>query len=117
MCDIREPDYGEILLARARDIGPNTFAERCFASRDFPEQAFATVQGMIRLADDHGTERLDALCAEALDLDRFSSAFLRKRLKHGGGQTQRRVDPPETIPEHANIRGGTYYANDKDTSA
>ena len=57
MCDIREPDYGEILLARARDIGPNTLAERCFASRDFPEQAFATVQGMIRLADDHGTPR------------------------------------------------------------
>ena len=54
--DIREPDYGDILLERARGIGPNAvaWAERCFASRDFPEQAFATVQGMIRLADDHG---------------------------------------------------------------
>ena len=48
-------------------------AERCFASRDFPEQAFATVQGMIRLARDHDTQRLDALCTEALDLDRLVS--------------------------------------------
>ena len=71
--DIREPDYGDILLGRARGIGPNAvaWAERCFASRDFPEQAFATVQGMIRLADDHGGARIDALCAEALDLNRL----------------------------------------------
>ena len=42
--DIREPDYGDILLERARKIGPNAvaWAERCFASRDFPEQAFAS---------------------------------------------------------------------------
>ena len=39
--DIRKPDYGDILLARARRIGRNALAwsERCFASRDFPEQA------------------------------------------------------------------------------
>ena len=38
--DIREPDYGDILLACAHGIGPNAvaWAERCFASRDFPEQ-------------------------------------------------------------------------------
>ena len=51
------------------------WAERCFASRDFPEQAFATVQGMIRLADDHDGPRVEALCAEALD--RLASGFRR----------------------------------------
>ena len=67
---IREPDYGDILRERARGIGPNAlaWAERCFALRDFPEQAFATVQGMIRLAEDHDSARVDAICAEALDL-------------------------------------------------
>ena len=66
--DIREPDYGDILLERALKVGPNAVAraERCFASRDYPEQAFATVQGMIRLAEDHDDARLEALCAEAL---------------------------------------------------
>ena len=113
--DIRRPDYGDILLARARRIGRNALAwsERCFASRDFPEQAFATVQGMVRLADDHGRERIDALCAEALDLNRLASGFLRQRLKSGGGPRRPRREPDETIPSHTNIRGGNYYRNDK----
>ena len=112
--DIREPDYGDILLGRARKVGPSAvaWAERCFASRDFPEQAFATVQGMIRLADDHGAERLDAVCAEALDLNRLASGFLRERIKHGGGPDRPRAQARETIPGHDNIRGGTYYSND-----
>ena len=112
--DIREPDYGDILLGRARKLGPNAlaWAERCFASRDFPEQAFATVQGMIRLAEDHGGERIDALCAEALDLNRLASGFLRERLKRGAGPDRPRAQARETIPGHDNIRGGTYYSND-----
>ena len=115
--DIREPDHGDILLAQARSIGPNAlaWAERCFASRDFPEQAFATVQGMIRLARDHDAQRLDALCAEALDLDRLASGFLRERLRNGDRQARRRTEPPETIPDHANIRGGAYYSKDEGT--
>ena len=113
--DIRKPDYGEILLARARRIGRNAlaWAERCFASRDFPEQAFTTVQGMVRLADDHGRERVDALCAEALDLNRLASGFLRERLKNGHGLHRPRPEPDETIPSHTNIRGGDYYRSDK----
>ena len=111
--DIREPDYGDILLGRARKVGPNAlaWAERCFASRDFLEQAFATVQGMIRLADDHGAERIDALCAEALDLNRLASGFLRERIKNGTGPDRRRAQARETIPGHDNIRGGDYYGN------
>ena len=112
--DIREPDYSDILLQRARGIGPNAvaWAERCFASRDFPEQAFATVQGMIRLSEDHDDARIDALCAEALDLNRLASGFLRGRLKNGAGPDRHRPEAHETIPGHANIRGGDYYGND-----
>ena len=114
VCDIRRPDYGDILLGQARRIGANAlaWAERCYASRDFPEQAFATVQGMIRLADDHGGDRLDALCAEALDLNRLASGFLRERLKNGGEPDRPRPEPDEIIPSHGNIRGGDYYGND-----
>ena len=81
--------------------------------RDFPEQAFATVQGMIRLAEDHGGPRLDALCAEALDLNRLASGFLRERIKNGGDAAPSRPEADETIPGHANIRGGAYYSNDE----
>ena len=69
---------------------------------------------MIRLADDHGGARLDALCAEALDLNRLASGFLRERIKNGGGGPLRpRAQAPETIPDHGNIRGGNYYGNDE----
>ena len=113
--NIRRPDYGDLLLARARRIGRNALAwsERCFASRDFPEQAFTTVQGMVRLADDHGRERVDALCAEALALNRLASGFLRQRLKTARAPDRPRPEPDETIPSHPNIRGGDYYRSDK----
>lgn len=109
--DIRKPDYGTILLRRARRVGENAraWAERCFASRDFPEQAFTTVQGMIRLAETHGSARVDALCSEALDLGRLASGYLRERLKDGGKAAPLRSEPDEIIPRHANIRGGAYY--------
>ena len=114
--DLREPDYASLLLARARRIGPNAlaWAERCFASRDFPEQAFATVQGMTRLAETYECARIDALCVEALDLNRFVSGFIRERLKKGADPHPRhRPEPDETIPDHDNIRGGAYYRNDE----
>ncbi len=109
--DIRSPDYGDILLRRARGIGKNALAwtERCMASRDFPEQAFAAVQGMCRLAETHGGDRVDAACAEALDANRLASGYLRERLGKGGPAAPRRPEAEETIPAHANVRGGSYY--------
>ncbi len=111
--DIRKPDWGDILLEQARRIGPRAraWAERCFASRDFPEQAFATVQGMIRLADDHGNDRIETLCGEALDLNRLASGFLRERIKNGSRTPTPSQEVRETIPCHGNIRGGSYYRN------
>ncbi len=75
--DIRDPDRDDILLARTRGTGSDavTRAERCFAWRDFPEQAFATGQGMIGLAAEHGDERFDALRAEVLHPDRLAPGF------------------------------------------
>lgn len=113
--DIRNPDYGDFLLRQAHSIGPNAsvWAERCFASRDFPEQAYTTVQGMIRLAERYGNNRLDALCAEAIDIERFASGYLRDRLKSGGKPKPMRPGHEETIPDHGNIRGSTYYRRRK----
>ena len=113
--DIRRPDYGEILIKRARAIGENAlaWAERCMASRDFPEQAYTAVQGMCRLAETHGNDRVDAACAEALDLNRLASGFLRERLTNGGPASSPRPEAEETIPAHANVRGGSYYSQKK----
>ena len=113
--DIRRPDYGDILLRKARQIGEHAlaWAERCMASRDFPQQAFTTVQGMTRLAEIHGNESVDSACAEALELDRLASGFLRERLKNGSKPAPPRPEPDECIPDHSNIRGGSYYSKTK----
>ena len=85
--DIRDPDRDDILLARTRGTGSDavTRAERCFAWRDFPEQAFATGQGMIGLAAEHGDERFDALRAEVLHPDRLAPGFPGTGSGTGGG--------------------------------
>ncbi len=88
---------------------PDAIGDVCARTVHCP--AFATVQGMIRLADDHGGDRLDALCAEALDLNRLASGFLRERVKNGGEPDPPRPEHDETIPSHGNIRGGDYYGN------
>ena len=56
--------------------------------------------------------RRRATAAEALDLNRLASGFLRERIKHGGGPDRPRAQARETIPGHDNIRGGNYYGND-----
>ena len=61
-------------------------------------------------------ERLDALCAEALDVNRLSSGFLRDRLRAGAEPHRPRAEAGETIPRHDNLRGGSYYGNDKGTT-
>ena len=112
-----QPDYGDILLGRSCKIPPNAPAwdERCGALRRFPEQAFATVKGMICLADDHSGERTDALCAEALELNRFGWGFLRDRVRTATPPARPRAQTRDTIPGDANIRGGACYSNDEAT--
>ena len=115
MRDIRRPDHRGIPLARARRIGENALAraERCMASRDFPERAYAAVRGTVRLAETHGGGRVDAARAEALDADRLASGFLRDRLGNGGPAAPARPEAGETIPAHANVRGGSHYAKNR----
>jgi len=79
------------------------------ASRDFPEQAYATVQGMTGLAERHGDARVDEACAQALDLNRLASGYLRERLNEGS-KAVARTAPEEIIPDHTNLRGPTYYS-------
>jgi len=114
--DIRRPDYGDIPPGRARRIGRNALAraERCMASRDFPGQAYAAVQGMCRLAGTHGNGRVGAACAGALDASRLASGLLRDRPWNGGPAAPARPEAGETIPAHASVRGGSCYAKGKE---
>ena len=67
---------------------------------------------MVRLAESHDAARVDAVCAETLDLNRLGSGFIRERLKNGAEAPNPRPEPEETIPPHSNVRGGEYYRSD-----
>ena len=111
---IRDPDYQDFLLGKARRIGKEalSWAECCMASRDYPEQAFRSVQGMIGLVSEHGNQRVNEVCIEALARNRFGSGFLRDRLKEDHRPPRRAVQS-EKIPDHRNIRGPHYYSSGK----
>ena len=104
-------NYGDWLLAETRKIGRHAeaWAHRCIASRDFPPQAFNTLRGMIKLAREHGAERVDEACAEALARERLASGFLRDWLLRGSRSRQAADGQPETIPDHRHVRGADYY--------
>ena len=103
--------YEDWLLAEARKIGchAEAWAQRCIASRDFPPQAFNTLRGMIKLAREHGAERVDEACAEALARERLASGFLRDWLLRGSRFQKAAGGKPETIPDHRHVRGEDYY--------
>ena len=65
---------------------------------------------MCRLAETHGSDRVDAACAAALDANRLASGYLRDRLGKGGPAVARRPEGGEIIPDHANIRAGSCYS-------
>ena len=91
------------VLAETWKIGSRaeTWAHRCIALRGFPPQAFNTLRGMIKLAREHGAERVDEACAEALARERLASGFLRvprpcgdePSVRHSGS-TVPRCSPP-----------------------
>jgi len=60
----------------------------------------------------HGSDRVDAARAGALDPDRLASGFLRDR-PEGGPAAPARPEAGENIPAHASVRGGSCYVNGK----
>jgi transposase len=99
----------------AQKIGPQTdqFIDRLIASRAFPQQAFRSCLGLLRMGDRFGQDRLEKACAIAL----LAGAT---RYQHVESILKNRLDTlPETDPhgqkttpvmaDHENIRGSHYY--------
>jgi transposase len=93
-------------------IGPETarLTTVILESRPHPEQGFRACLGILRLARQYGTSRLEAACRRDLELGARSYGSISSILQHG---LDRR--PPQTadlgeLPlDHSNIRGAGYY--------
>ena len=96
----------------AKKIGPKTseFIDHMIASRAFPQQAFRSCLGLLRLGNRFGEERLEKACMIALSVGarRYQQveSILQKRLdtlSNSHGQNE------PIISDHENIRGSKYY--------
>jgi transposase len=104
----------ERFLRWAGKIGPSTvqLAERIFASRRHPQQAYRSLLGILRLGKSYTDERLEAACRRALVIDAISYRSIESILKNNmenkplPGETA--AAPPASTC-HRNIRGADYY--------
>jgi transposase len=96
----------------ANKIGPNTmkFIDSLIAARAFPEQAFRSCLGVLRLGSRYGEKRLENACAIAFEsgATRYQQIELILKNKLDTMPLSHAVSEP-TISLHENIRGSDYY--------
>ena len=99
----------------AASIGANCaiLVEVILRDRRHPEQGFRACMGIMRLAKPHGTERLEAACGRALEINARSYASVKSILQNNLERSRRDgvKDGPAEGPaiSHANIRGAGYF--------
>jgi len=101
----------ERFLAWAAQSGPHP--ERAIAqvlnTRPHPQQGYRTALGILRLAKAYGPERWEAACQRASQIPSVRYRRIASILKHG---LERQTDTPAPThlpPDHAHVRGATYY--------
>jgi transposase len=103
----------------ASTIGPSCSqaATQIIESRAHPEQGYRACLGIIRLASSYPSERVEAACRRALDLDVCSFKSIKSILKTRKDLEPLPADshPSRTCPcHHQNVRGTRYYATEQD---
>ena len=100
------------LLTWATKIGPATatLVERLLLEKQHPEQAYRAGLGLMRLARENGSPRMEAACARATILGSHRYASVSSILKKGLDQQPLPAKQAELLlPPHANVRGPLYY--------
>jgi len=100
------------LVEWGRKIGPVTaeLLERILASKPHPEQGFRTCLGVIRLGDEYGHQRLEAVAQRALRHRTYSYKNVESMLKCNlDTLPEVEAQPPRPPLDHPNIRGPKYF--------
>ena len=103
----------ERLQKWALKSGPETAAvvSRMMAGRKYPEQAFRSCLGVLRLGKSFGEERLENACRRALYMEACSFKSIESILKNNLDlQPVPEPEPGVNLPnDHDNLRGSDYY--------
>jgi transposase len=102
----------EKFIARAEEIGKETsdYITKLLESRQHPEQAYKSCQGVLSFAARAGKERLNNACKRALHYGDYSYQTIRVILERGLDKPDLQEESEDVpIPRHGNIRGKVYY--------
>jgi hypothetical protein len=104
------------MLDWAEKIGPNVaqLVEKLMNSRAYPEQAYRSCLGILRLSKHYGQQGLDTACERALAFNALSYKSVKSILDHG---LEKHMPSQETSLQqlkiiHSNIRGADYFKED-----
>lgn len=102
----------ERFLRWAEKIGPHTarLTKSILESRSYPQQAYRTLLGILRLGKSYNEERLEAACKRALYIGATSYRSVESILKNGLDHKPLSAETEQAQPvRHHNIRGSRYY--------
>jgi transposase len=105
------------LVEWAQTVSPATaaLAEKMLSSRPHPEHSYRACLGLMSLARRYGNERVSAACARALASGAVSYSSVKSILAENLDRAPLPVaSPAPAPPEHENLRGPSYYADEKE---
>jgi transposase len=102
----------ERVISWARTVGPNTaaFVDALLKGKAHPEHGFRMCMGVISLEKRFERDRLEAACAKALSFGALSYQSVKSILTKNLEGTPVKESLP-SLPEHSNVRGGSYYGS------
>ena len=99
------------IRSRATAVGANTeiLVDVIMRNRPHPEQGFRSCIGILRLTKTYGSERLEAACERALEIDATSYSSVASILKNKLERRAPRQATDGPAIDHPNIRGPQYF--------
>jgi transposase len=100
------------ILHYAEKYGPavKSLVQKVMESRKFPEQAYKSCLGIIRLENKYSADRLNLACLRALEYRAYSYNSVVNILQKGLDK-QNSLLPAKIQINHENIRGANYYSS------
>jgi len=100
------------MISWASTVGSNTaqLVEEILRRRPHPEQGYRSCLGLIRLSKTFDKARVEAACGRALRVGTYSQRSVHAILSSGlDREPGPRAIEERPLPEHANVRGPSYY--------